>query len=149
MPDAARTPWTLRKWPQRIGLTLVVLIIATPIVLVLVIAAQVASDPLGLKGGGEPYAPRAACVDLGNWTAMTRPTRGESDPVWDARMIKRYGRVMADVAAWSRPGSMRDELRAAVRVTRSGTWASVDDWQANPAVLAVADHCARLRPRSP
>jgi len=111
MPDGGKTPWTLRKWPQRVGLTLVVLIIATPILFVVAVFAYLSWDPLGLKVGGDPYLPREACAEVSERTFTSTPVDAEPDPVRDARMIERYGRVMSDVAAGSRPGSLRDCAR--------------------------------------
>jgi len=151
MAHADTTPWTLRKWPQRIGLTLVVLIIATPILLVLVIAAQVASDPLGLKGGGEftPLTPREACREWRTHIGVAPPVTLVPDPERSTREIERIGDAIAIIAGSTEAGRLHDELFEAAQVPGSRVFGSADELRSDPAVLAVAEHCARLPAGSP
>ena len=88
----------------------------------------------------------AACREFSRSTLTSTPvsaTQDEIDRAWD-KSVKFFGRAATKVAEKTKPGSARRVLLAYAAAARSKKWASVAEWQADPAVIQLRVTCQPL-----
>jgi hypothetical protein len=100
-------------------------------------------DSSSSEAAGGRFGLAAACREFSRSTLTSTPvsvTQEEIDRGWD-KAVKYFGRAATKVAKETKPGPARAMLTDYALAARSKRWASVAEWQADPAVVEVRVAC--------